>query len=98
MKPIMCYLKIEGLPFEEVEANNTGRMTKNNNMITGKRYKIGRPFHMLRCLSKNKTTLVLMEVHEGVYGSHLKERTLTHVLLRVDYYWSTMIKDKAKFV
>jgi len=59
-------------------------------IMAGKLYKMGRATPMLRCLSEEETNLVMLEVHEGVYGSHIGGRALAAKLLRAGYYWPNM--------
>jgi len=53
---------------------------------------------MLKCLGENKTGLVILEVHEGVCGSHIGGRALSAKLLRAGYYWPTMLQNRVEFV
>ena len=50
-----------------------------------------RPY--LRCLSHEEADYVMREVHEGICGNHSGARSLAHKLIRVGYYWPTMLKD-----
>jgi hypothetical protein len=49
-------------------------------------------------LGENETNLVILEVHEGVCGSHIGGRALSAKLLRAGYYWPTMVNDCVEFV
>jgi len=53
---------------------------------------------MLQFLSEEETELVLLEVHEGVCGSHIGGRSLAAKLLRAGYYWPTMLQDCTAFI
>lgn len=66
--------------------------------MAGKLYKIGRATPILRCLGEEEINLVLLEVHEGVYGSHIDGRASASKLLRPGYYWPTVIQDNTEFV
>lgn len=52
----------------------------------------------VKALSKKEESLVLAEVREGICGSHIGGRTLGSKLLRVEYYWSEILRDIAKFI
>ena len=41
---------------------------------------------LLKYLEPNESNCALMEVHEGICGSHLSGLTLAHKLIRVGYY------------
>lgn len=67
-------------------------------MVAGKLYRMGRASPMLRCLGEDETNLLILEVYEGVCGSHIGGRALSAKLLRAGYYWPTMLHDCANFV
>jgi len=45
-------------------------------MVAGKLYRRGKAAPTLKCLGKNETNLLLLEVHEGVCGSHIIGRAV----------------------
>ena len=67
-------------------------------MVAGRLYKMGRATPMLRCLGEEETDLILLEVQEGVCGSHISGRSPAAKLLRAGYYRPTMLQDCAMFV
>ena len=44
----------------------------------------------LRYLGSDEAQYVLKEIHEGIYGQHMGDRSLSHKELRQGYYWSTI--------
>lgn len=42
-------------------------------------------------MRKVKANYTLLEVHEGIVGQHLEARELAKNVLRVGYYWPTMV-------
>jgi len=98
MTPIIKYLTGYFSPQNEEEAQVIKRRAAKFTMVAGKLYKTGRATPMLRCLGEEETDFVLLEVHEGVYGSHIGERSLAAKLLRAGYYWLTMLQDCATFI
>lgn len=60
-------------------------------------YKQGLNGTLLRCLEPDESKRALAEVHEGIYGSHLKGLTLAHKLIRVGYYWPDMEKEAFQY-
>lgn len=46
---------------------------------------------MLTRISKEEVSLVLVEVHIGVFRNNVGERALANKLLRVGYYWPEML-------
>jgi len=71
MTPIIKYLTGSFSPKNEKEAQTVKRRVAKFTMVAGKLYKMGRATPMLRCLGEEETELVLLEVHEGVGGSHI---------------------------
>ena len=47
----------------------------------------------LRCASSEETDYVLREIHEGIYGSHARARSLVGKALKAVDYWPTLKKD-----
>lgn len=66
--------------------------------MAGRLYKKGRASPMLRSLGEHEITLVLAEVHKEACDSHIGRPTLNNKLLRVGYYWHTLMKDNMTFI
>ncbi|XP_041017984.1 uncharacterized protein LOC121260213 [Juglans microcarpa x Juglans regia] len=47
----------------------------------------------LRCLSPDETQYVLVEIYEGICGSHLGGRALVARVSWAGYYWPQSLKD-----
>ncbi|XP_020688763.1 uncharacterized protein LOC110104128 [Dendrobium catenatum] len=47
----------------------------------------------LRCLSKEETSRVMSEIHEGLCGAHHSGPKMKGRIKRLGYYWPTMIND-----
>jgi hypothetical protein len=47
----------------------------------------------LRCLEKEESEKVLVELHSGDVGGHFGGDTTAHKVLRAGYYWPTLFKD-----
>lgn len=45
-----------------------------------------------------KVNFALGEVHEGIFGSHVKGCTLTYKILRHGYYWLSILKDAIEYM
>ncbi|KAL0448978.1 UNVERIFIED_CONTAM: hypothetical protein Slati_1454200 [Sesamum latifolium] len=67
-------------------------------MIDGSLYKRGFSSPLLKCLNPDKAEYVLREVHEGSCGNHSGARSLARKVLRLGYYWPTMVKDALSLV
>ena len=61
-------------------------------------YKRGLSRPYLRCLNYEEADYVMREIHEGICGNHSGARLLVHKVIRVRYYWLTMLKDVQAYV
>ena len=52
---------------------------------------------LLRCLESDESKRALVDVHEGICGSHSNDLTLARKLIRVGYYWSNMEQEAIKY-
>jgi hypothetical protein len=48
---------------------------------------------ILRCLEHEDAEKVLRELHDGTTGGHFAGDTITHNILRANYYCSTLFRD-----
>ena len=46
---------------------------------------------LLRCLEKEESQKVLSSLHEGLAGGHFGVEVMTHNILKVGYYWLTLL-------
>ena len=52
----------------------------------------------LKCLRPTEAETTLREVHEGICGQHQGGRALAHKVVRLGFYWPTMIVGAKTFV
>ena len=52
---------------------------------------------LLRCLEKEESDQVLVDMHEGICGGHSNGLSMAQRLLRVEYYWPMMQIDAVAF-
>jgi len=98
MDPLLKFLTGSFVPKSNEEEQLVRKRASKFTIVAEKLYKMGRASPMLRCLGEDETNVVLLEVHEGVCGSHIRGRELAAKLLRTGYYWPTMIQDSVEFV
>jgi ribonuclease HI len=98
MELLLRYLTGSFTPTNGEEEQTIRRRASKFVIVSGKLYKRGRTTPLLRCLGEDETNLVLLEVHEGVCGSHISGRALATKLLLAGYYWPTMLQDSSNFV
>ncbi|GKV31554.1 hypothetical protein SLEP1_g40233 [Rubroshorea leprosula] len=53
---------------------------------------------LLRCVDETEAKQVMIEVHEGICGTHANGRMLVRKILRAGYYWLTMEHDCIKAI
>ena len=96
--PLISYLKTRVLLDEKGIARKLKVQASRFVLIKDVLYKrdFSRPY--LRCLCQEEVDYVMREVHEGICGNHSSARSLVHNLIRVGYYWPTMMKDVQAYV
>ena len=55
-----------------------------------------RPY--LLCIYPEVSELLLEEFHEGIYGSHTRDRSLSHRAITQGYWWPNMQKEAQEYV
>ena len=86
MDPIWDYL-IDGLlPNDPNEASKLRSRSARFTIHRGTLYKWGFFTPILKCIAREDADYVLREVHEGVYGNHIRARALAGKVLRQGYY------------
>ena len=91
--PLIVYLRSGILPDGKNVARKLKVQALRYVLIRDVLYKRGFSRPYLRCLSHDEADYVMREVHEGICGNHSGARSLAHKLIRVGYYWPTMLKD-----
>jgi len=61
-------------------------------------YRRGYSRLLLKCLDPEKVTYVMIELHEGICGTHSRARTMAAQVLQAGYYWTTVQGDCTEFV
>ena len=56
-------------------------------------YKCNHDFVFLRCIDKFEAEKIMVDLHEGTFGTHSSGHTIAKKILRAGYYWSTMEAD-----
>ena len=98
MDPIWDYLLNGILPSDLKEASKLRARSATFALFWGTLYKRGFSVPLLKCLGKEDVNYVLREVHEGIYGNHIRARALARKTLRQGYYWPMMLKDAIELV
>ena len=99
MDPIVSFLKNDTLPEEKSKAKKIRR--KAHQFWLSEDHKLykrsySRPY--LLCIHPEASELLLEELHEGICGSHIGERSLSHRAITQGYWWTGMQKKAQKYV
>ena len=56
-------------------------------------YKKNHDMVLLRCVDAKEDEKMLVEVHDGSFGTHANGHAMARKILRAGYYWLTMEND-----
>ena len=96
--PLIAYLRSGILPNGKDAARKLKVQASRFLLIRYVLYKRGFSRLYLRCLSHDEADYMMREVHEGICGNHSGARSIARKLIRVGYYWPTMLKDAQAYV
>ena len=91
--PLISYLKTGVLPDEKGVVRKLKVQASWFVLMKDVLYKRGFSRPYLRCLGHEEANYVMREANEGICENHSGARSLVHKLIRVGYYWLTMLKD-----
>ena len=91
MDPIVSFLKNDTLPEEKSKAEKIRRKAHRFWLFEDhKLYKRSYSGPYLLCIHPEASELLLEELHEGICGSHIGERSLSHRAITHGYWWTGM--------
>ena len=91
MDPIVRFLKDDILPEEKLEAEKIRRNAPRFWLSEDhKLYKCSYSRPYLLCIHPETVELLLEELHEGICGSHIGGRSLSHRVITQGYWWPMM--------
>ena len=98
MDPIRLYIATGELPNDRSRAHKIQIQSIRFSLVDVQLYKrsLGRPY--LKCPTPEQGQYVLAELHEGICGNHLRERTLAHRAHTQGYNWPTMKTNAVDYV
>ena len=98
MTPIAEYLSHGMLHENRAKAVKVKAIATRYSLVDGMLYRhlFLRPY--LRCLPREETDKVIVQVHQGVCGMHIKGQKLCHRIITQGYYWPTMRQEYQEFV
>ncbi|XP_071708662.1 uncharacterized protein [Rutidosis leptorrhynchoides] len=93
MKPLREYLELGILPEDKKEARKIWIKAPSYKIMNGALYQKSFLTPWLRCVGPNQASIIIREMHEGIYGLHAEPRSIVAKILRMGYYWPTMHED-----
>ena len=97
MTPIIEYLRDGSLPSDNDEAKKVRFRSSRYLIINNHLYRRSHSMPYLRCLGPAESREAIQEVHEGICGHHPGGRAMAHKLIRLGYYWPTLLRDAVSF-
>ena len=99
MDSIIRFQKKDILPKEKIEADKIQRKATGYWLSEDhKLYKRSFLGPYLLCVHPELTESFLEEMHEGIYGSHTRGRSLAHRAITQGYYWPNMQRGALEYV
>jgi hypothetical protein len=96
--PIMAYLHHHYEPDNSIKLIRMQQRAKSYQVIEDELYKTSATGPLLRCLSKDEGSELLVQTHSGIYKGHIGSRALAAKVLRQGFYWPSIIDDTLKLV
>nr|AAL91598.1 Putative gag-pol precursor [Oryza sativa Japonica Group] len=96
--PLIKFINSEELPEDDAEAEKITRNAKIYCMIGNDLYKKAPNGVLLKCVSSDDGKHLLLDIHEGICGSHAVSRTLVGKAFRQGFFWPTALKDTCDMV
>nr|CAE03595.1 OSJNBa0087O24.18 [Oryza sativa Japonica Group] len=91
--PLIKFISSEELPEDDAEAEKISRKAKVYCMIGNDLYKKAPNGVLLKCVSSDDGRHLLLDIHEGICGSHAVGQTLVGRAFRQGFFWPTALKD-----
>ncbi|XP_071727984.1 uncharacterized protein [Rutidosis leptorrhynchoides] len=85
MEPIKDYLAYGLLPEDKGEARKIRIKAPSYKLQDGKLYRKSFLTPWLRCVGPSQATIIIQEMHEGVYGFHAGPRSIVAKIMRLGY-------------
>jgi len=86
MTPYRHYLVDGLLPQDPTEARIVKKNACRYTLVDGKLFRHGYTHPILSCVNGEQGTRIMVELHEGICGSHIGGRALSLKVVRAGYY------------
>nr|AAM08857.1 Putative retroelement [Oryza sativa Japonica Group]AAM74409.1 Putative retroelement [Oryza sativa Japonica Group]AAP52809.1 retrotransposon protein, putative, Ty3-gypsy subclass [Oryza sativa Japonica Group] len=96
--PLIKFISSDELPEDDAEAEKITRQAKIYCMIDNDLYKKAPNGVLVKCVSFDDGKHLLLDIHEGICGSHVAGRTLVGKAFRQGFFWPIALKDACDMV
>ena len=93
MTPFLIFIKDGKLPDNENEARKIRINSPQYTIINNRLYRRGYSTPWMKCLCKTEGESVILEMHQGECGAHAGGRAIAQKILRMGYFWPTLMAD-----
>ena len=93
MTPYRRYLEDGILPAEPEEGKKIKRNAARYTLVDGILFRHRFTHPILTCVSGDECTRIMAELHEGICGSHVGERSLASKVIRAGFFWPIVRED-----
>ena len=98
MDPIVLFLREDILPEDKSEVDKIRRKAPRFWLFEDQKlYKRSFSGPYLLCIHPEASELLLEELHEGICGSHIGGKSLSHRVITQGYWWPNMKKDAQEY-
>jgi len=97
MTPYRRYIADGILLAEPEEGKRIKRNSTRYTLIDGALFRHGFTHSILTCVSGDKCTRIMSELHEGICESHVGGRSLASKVIHAGFYWPTVREDCVRY-
>ena len=95
---ILNYLRSRALPEERSEVVKVKARAAKYALINDILYKRSFFGPYQRCVPPEKVKRIIEQIHGGICGTHISDRSLCHKIMTYGFYWPTMKQESELFV
>jgi len=97
MTPYRRYIADGILPVEPEEDKKIKRNSARYTLVDGALFRHEFTHLILTCVSGDECMRIMSELHEGICGSHVGERSLASKVVHAGFYWPTVREDCVRY-
>lgn len=97
---IKCYLENQSYPpcISNWDKKILRRLASNFFLNGDVVYKRNHDTMLFRCVDRHEADLLIKEIHEGSFGTHVNRHAMAKKILMASYYWLTMESNYFRYV